>query len=81
MQGWYTGMGKFKFSDSDSVHTVFVLNIQIICFYQTALYWEPCHAFKMEPFAKIINGWKSLTISPKGSILDLWKYSEYAFAK
>ena len=32
---------------------------------------------KMQPFMKIINNWKQLTIFGKSSILDVWKGSEY----
>ena len=33
----------------------------------------------MENFAKIVNGWKPLTIFAKHSILDVWQDSEYVF--
>ena len=33
---------------------------------------------KMEYFAKVVNGWKPLTISLKSSILDVWQDSKYA---
>ena len=32
----------------------------------------------MERFAEIVNGYKSLTISAKRSILDVWHCPEYA---
>ena len=32
----------------------------------------------MELFAKIVNGWKLLTIFVKDPILDIWEGSEYA---
>ena len=32
----------------------------------------------MERFAKIVNGWKPLTILIKRSILDIWQGSVYA---
>ena len=40
-------------------------------------YSEACQTSKMELFAKTINGWKSLTIFAKISILDVWQGSEY----
>ena len=40
-------------------------------------YSEPYQTFKMERFAKIVNGEKSLTISAKRTILDVWHGSEY----
>ena len=33
---------------------------------------------KMERFAQIVDGFQSLTIFTKRSILDVWKDSEYA---
>ena len=33
---------------------------------------------KMKIFVKIVNGWKSLSIFPKSSILDVWLASEYS---
>ena len=33
-------------------------------------YMKPCQTSKMEGFAKIVNGWKSLIIFAKRSILD-----------
>ena len=33
---------------------------------------------KMEYFAKVVNGWKPLTISLKSSILDVWQGAKYA---
>ena len=30
----------------------------------------------MELFLKIVNGWNSLTIFPKNSILDVWQGAE-----
>ena len=33
----------------------------------------------MEYFDKTVNGWKQLTIFTKGSNLDSWYGSEYAF--
>ena len=40
--------------------------------------WKPCPTPKMELLAKIVNGWKMLTIFSKHSILSVWKSSEYA---
>ena len=34
---------------------------------------ESCQISKMERFAKIVNGFKSLTIFVKRSILDVWQ--------
>ena len=39
---------------------------------------EPSQTSNMDLFAKIINGWKTLTIFAKRSILDIWLGSEYA---
>ena len=41
-------------------------------------YAEPWQAFKMNLFAKIVNGWKPLTFFAKSSNLDVWQGSEYA---
>ena len=41
-------------------------------------YSELCQIFKMESFAKIVNGFQSLTIFAKRYILDVWQGSEYA---
>ena len=32
---------------------------------------EPCQTFKMELFAKIVNGFQTLTVFAKSSILDV----------
>ena len=37
--------------------------------------------YKIVEFAKVVNGWKSFTIFPKTSILDVWQGSEYASDK
>ena len=42
---------------------------------------EPCQTSKMEGFAKIFNGFWSLTIFAKRSVLDPWQGSEYVFAR
>ena len=41
-------------------------------------YSEPCQTSKMEFFAKLVKGFKPLTIFVKSSILDVWQSSEYA---
>ena len=33
---------------------------------------EPCQTTKMDPFTKVVHGWKSLPIFAKSSILDLF---------
>ena len=38
---------------------------------------EPCQAFAMELFAKIVDGLKLLTIFTNTSILSVWHGSEY----
>lgn len=40
-------------------------------------YWEPHQISKTELFAKVVNGFKSLTIFPKPFIVDVWKGSDY----
>ena len=40
-------------------------------------YSEPRRKFKIEGFAKLINGFYPLPICPKDSILDVWQGSEY----
>ena len=37
-----------------------------------------CQTFKIGRFAKIVNGYKALTIFAKRSILDVLQVSEYA---
>ena len=41
-------------------------------------YWESCQNSKMELSLRINNGWKPLTISAKGSILDVGEGPAYA---
>ena len=43
----------------------------------TEAYSEASQAFKMELFARIVNGQKTLTIFAKFSVLDVWFSSEY----
>ena len=38
---------------------------------------EPYETFKVGFFAKIVNGWKLLTISSKSSVLEVWEILEY----
>ena len=38
---------------------------------------EPCQAFAMELFAKIVDGLKLLTIFTNTSILNVWHVFEY----
>ena len=40
-------------------------------------YSEPCQTSKMELFAKIVNGWKPLTVFTKRFLLYVWQCSEY----
>ena len=40
-------------------------------------YSELCRKYKMELFAKLVKGWKPLTIFAKSFILDVWQGSEY----
>ena len=42
--------------------------------------FRTCQTSKMKCFAKIVNGWKPLTIFAKRSILDTYQGSEYASA-
>ena len=42
-------------------------------------YSESCQTRKMELFAKLVNGWKLLTIFAKSSNLGVWQDSEDAF--
>ena len=44
----------------------------------TKSYSEPCQTPNMECFVKIVNSYRSLTISTKCSILDVWQGSKYA---
>ena len=49
--------------------------------YYTEVYSEPYQTSKMMYFAKVVDGWKPLSMSfAKHSILDVWQSSEYAFA-
>ena len=49
------------------------------CFSLSEGYSEPCQSPKIQLFAKIINGFKSLTISAKRFVLDFLKGAEYVF--
>ena len=42
---------------------------------------QSCKTSKMKIFAKIVNGWKPLTIIAKGFILGAWQGSEYTPVK
>ena len=44
------------------------------------VYSNPCQTSKMERFAKLVNGWKQLTIFAKSFILDVEQGSECASA-
>ena len=44
------------------------------------MYLEPSQISKIDRLAKIVNGWKPLSILAKGSILGVWLGSEYASA-
>ena len=46
----------------------------------TEAYLKPCQTSKMERFAKIVNGWKPLTIFGKYFIIDVWQDLKYASA-
>ena len=41
-------------------------------------YLEPCQTFKLEVFAKIVNGFSFLSIFGKSSIFYVWQDSEFA---
>ena len=45
-------------------------------------YLELCQISKVEPFAKVVNGFQKITIFKRNSILDIfdWQDSEYASA-
>ena len=45
------------------------------------MYSEPCQTSKMELFAEVIDGFKSLTILTKISIFNVWLGSDCAFSK
>ena len=44
------------------------------------VYSEPCKTSDVEPFAKLVDSWKSLIFFTKSSVLDVYKDSEYASA-
>ena len=41
------------------------------------IFREPCQMPKMELFAKIVNGWKTVPIFANSPILNVWKGFEY----
>ena len=43
----------------------------------TEAHSEPSQTYKMERFAKIVNGFQPLPIFAKPSILEVWQGSEY----
>ena len=48
---------------------------------QKCIQYLCCQVHKLEPFAKVINNFKALTISPKCFFsLDVWQYTGYASA-
>ena len=50
---------------------------QYVC-WVSDVHSEPSQRSEMELLAKIVNGWKLLTISAKSFILDVWLGIEYA---
>ena len=52
------------------------LDYSVECAQTPEAYSEPSGTSKMEFFAKIVNGWKPLTIFAKSSILDIRLGSE-----
>ena len=46
---------------------------------KTEPYLQPSQTYKMELFAKIVNGFQPLIVFTKRSSLDVWLRSEYAF--
>ena len=50
-------------------------------FKQKDAYSEPCQKSKMKLFAKVVHGFRRLTVSGKSSILDVGLSSEYASAE
>ena len=65
-----------------ALHFIFVWNIESskinYKMKNKEKYSELCQISKMESFAKIVNGFQSLTIFAKRYILDVWQGSEYA---
>ena len=47
-------------------------------FLKSQVYNETIQTSKIEPFVKLVNGWKPLIIFAKRFILDIWLGSEYA---
>ena len=47
------------------------------CFAVCKSIFRPYQTFKIEGFAKIVDGWKTSSIFAKRSIPDVWKRSEY----
>ena len=45
---------------------------------ESEVYSQPCETSKMERFAKIVHGWKQLTVLAKCAIIDVWQGFEYA---
>ena len=46
---------------------------------RTEAYSGPRQTFKLELFAKIVNGWELLTIFAKSFILSIWRSFDYAY--
>ena len=53
----------------------YIISVNAEKWLKSEVHSEPCQS-KMHSFAKIVNGWKLLTISIKRSILDVWQGSE-----
>ena len=51
--------------------TALILELMKKFVYKAKAYSGPCQAYKMEHFAKIVNGFKLLTIFAKNSILEV----------
>ena len=43
-------------------------------------YSEPCQAYKVESFAKIINGFKKITIFNRNSIPEIFDRQDFEYA-
>ena len=55
-----------------------MLLLSAITFDYTEAYSETCQIYKMELFAKTVASFQRLTLSARGSVLDVWQGIEYA---
>ena len=47
---------------------------------ESQAYSEPCQTSKVEPFAKIVNGFKKITIFKRNSVSEIFDVLDFEYA-